>query len=312
MYLKERGIPNTIQLAVDHLYWPVLKHGENSVMGTLKIMSYLEQTFPVDVYPKMIPCTTSTKSYQKYIFYSSLIDNTDLTALSLGLINNPNIRSDAQMKINLEKLKKSLEMCLETELALTGNINLFANYIFKSIAGEISKMASSIKQSFTTSENKETWDKLLQEVNKDIDRFEEELQNQQSPQNGRWMIAGMFSALDISFGVFLFSLHQLGLLGQILAEKPGLQAFWRLFMEREHTIVVCQPTMGLTEGCVTVDSVGSSPEYNISIDDSSVDEEVSQIFQHDSESNECAVETKERKKMRRKKQHEDRTWYSLW
>ena len=40
---------------------------------------------PVDKFPMMIPCTSSTKAYQKYIFFSALLDNMDLNTLTLGL-----------------------------------------------------------------------------------------------------------------------------------------------------------------------------------------------------------------------------------
>ena len=97
-YLKERRIPHSVKHLSERQVvedWfleispktalPVLKYNnEDVITESLKIMSFLEQKIPVDVYPMMIPCTTSTKVYQKYIFYASLLDQISLDAIALG------------------------------------------------------------------------------------------------------------------------------------------------------------------------------------------------------------------------------------
>ena len=99
MYLKERGIPHSTLALIDMQIlepWflelspkaisPILKfNNEDVIAETLKIMSFLEQKVPVDIYPMMIPCTTSTKVHQKYIFYASLLDQINFDAIALGV-----------------------------------------------------------------------------------------------------------------------------------------------------------------------------------------------------------------------------------
>ena len=119
LYLKERGIPHRLQIE-DGIFLPALpalKHGENELSGGQSIITYLEQRLPVDLYPMMIPCTSSTKAYQKFIFFSSLLDNTDLAALTLGVINYPELRVDQEESVNIDlaELKMTFERALENE-----------------------------------------------------------------------------------------------------------------------------------------------------------------------------------------------------
>ena len=119
LYLKERGIPHRLQIE-EGLFLPKLpslKHGENEVSGGQSIITYLEQRLPVDLYPMMIPCTSSTKAYQKFIFFSSLLDNTDLAALTLGLLNYPELRvaQEESVNIDLAGLKMAFDRALENE-----------------------------------------------------------------------------------------------------------------------------------------------------------------------------------------------------
>ena len=119
LYLKERGIPHRLQIK-DGLFLPglpLLRHGENKVEGGQSIITYLEQRLPVDLYPVMIPCTSSTKAYQKFIFFSSLLDNTDLAALTLGVHNHPELRVNPEESVNIDsdELKKTFERALEND-----------------------------------------------------------------------------------------------------------------------------------------------------------------------------------------------------
>ena len=52
--------------------------------GVVKINNFLEENVPVDIYPMMIPCTTSPALYQKYLFFTSKIQSINLTALEAG------------------------------------------------------------------------------------------------------------------------------------------------------------------------------------------------------------------------------------
>ena len=120
-YLKERRIPHTVKHVseTDILEdWflemspkttlPVLKYNnEDTITESLKIMSFLEQKIPVDIYPMLIPCTTSTKLYQKYIFYSSLLDQIDLDAMALASTSNS--FDSAAFKSSLEAKKNHIE-----------------------------------------------------------------------------------------------------------------------------------------------------------------------------------------------------------
>ena len=63
---------------------PVMKFNNNDVViESLKIMDFLERSLPVDIYPMAIPCSTSTRSYQKYLFYVSLLDTIPMDGLAL-------------------------------------------------------------------------------------------------------------------------------------------------------------------------------------------------------------------------------------
>ena len=96
---------------------PLIKHGGNRVQGGQNIITYLEQRLPVDVYPMMIPCSSSTKAYQKFIFFSSLLNNTDLAALSIGLVNHPELRVDQgePITVDLPQLKTMFQRALESD-----------------------------------------------------------------------------------------------------------------------------------------------------------------------------------------------------
>ena len=87
---------------------PVLKfRDKETISGVLRIFNFLEENVPVDKYQMLIPCTTSTKLYQKYIYFSSQIENINFDALKLN--NSKSISSD------VEKLKSDLRL-------LKGNI----------------------------------------------------------------------------------------------------------------------------------------------------------------------------------------------
>ena len=87
---------------------PVLKfRDKETISGVLRIFNFLEENVPVDKYQMLIPCTTSTKLYQKYIYFSSQIENINFDALKLN--NSESISSD------VEKLKSDLRL-------LKGNI----------------------------------------------------------------------------------------------------------------------------------------------------------------------------------------------
>ena len=96
-YLKERQIPHSIKslepsdLSQD---WflnlssegldPVMRfNSEDVVVESLKIMDFLERKLPVDIYPMAIPCSTSTRSYQKYLFYSALLHTIPMEGIKL-------------------------------------------------------------------------------------------------------------------------------------------------------------------------------------------------------------------------------------
>ena len=120
LYLKERNIPYTMKSVSDQLsVTPTLKYGdEDLVEGAQRITTYLEGKVPVDKFPMMIPCTSSTKAYQKYIFFSALLDNMDLNALTLGLEilynDYSELRNQGTISPDLIKFKESLEMRLQS------------------------------------------------------------------------------------------------------------------------------------------------------------------------------------------------------
>ena len=96
-YLKERQIPHSIKplkesdlsedwfLKISPLgLQPVMKYNKDDVViESLKIMDFLERNLPVDIYPMAIPCSTSTRSYQKYLFYAALLDTIPMEGLAL-------------------------------------------------------------------------------------------------------------------------------------------------------------------------------------------------------------------------------------
>ena len=96
-YLKERQIPHSIKsLEASDLSqdWflnlssegldPVMKfNSEDVVVESLKIMDFLERKLPVDIYPMAIPCSTSTRSYQKYLFYAALLQTIPMEGIKL-------------------------------------------------------------------------------------------------------------------------------------------------------------------------------------------------------------------------------------
>ena len=170
-----------------------------------------------------------------------------------------------------------------------------------------------LRQSFSMSTSKADLEELLEDITTKLGQFEEELLL--NPKVDKWILPEMFSAVDINLGVVLYHLHQIGVLRQILTDKPALQDFWKSFMERPKTQEICLHGHINRDDSVKVDSAGSRIDNSLeelSFDSSSIDEEVSQVFKQETESANTHGESKERKKLRRKKQHEERSWYSLW
>ena len=176
------------------------------------------------------------------------------------------------------------------------------------IAGEKSKSFSTIQTSLSTSENKLAVKSLLGDLDKNLARFEEELGSRLEKDQNRWMIEGMYSALDINVGVFLHYLRRIGLLHQLLLNKPALSHLWDGVMRRPHSLEVCQAGVAMMETSGRADVVGSLP-HPPHVESSQGSEEGGS---QEEDLQENDVQIKERKKLRRKKQNEDRSWYSLW
>ena len=169
------------------------------------------------------------------------------------------------------------------------------------VPGEKSKTLSRLKTSLSTSEDKSLVKKLLTDLSKNLERFEEELGSRlgAAKEEDSWMIEGMYSALDINLGVFLHYIRRIGLSVQLLSDKPALKGLWESVMQRPQSLEVCQAGMS-NETSVNAEVVGSLPNVLSEDGGSQVEEE------------ENSIQTKERKKLKRKKQHEERSWYSLW
>ena len=123
------------------------------------------------------------------------------------------------------------------------------------------------------------------------------------------MIEGMYSALDINLGVFLHYVRRIGLSSQLLSEKLAFKGLWDSFMQRPQSLEVCQAGMTNKETGVHAEVTGSL--RNILSDNGWSQEDGEEVVQEEENSIQTK-ETKERKKLRRKKQHEERSWYSLW
>ena len=176
------------------------------------------------------------------------------------------------------------------------------------IAGEKSKSLSTIQTSLSTSENKLAVKSLLGDLDKNLARFEEELGSRREKDQNQWMIEGMYSALDINVGVFLHYLRRIGLLHQLLSNKPALSHLWEGVMRRPHSLEVCQEGVAMMETSGRADVVGSLPHPPHVESSHGSEEGLSQ----DEDLQENDVQIRERKKLRRKKQNEERSWYSLW
>ena len=176
------------------------------------------------------------------------------------------------------------------------------------IAGEKSKSLSTIQTSLSTSENKLAVKSLLGDLDKNLARFEEELGSRREKDQNQWMIEGMYSALDINVGVFLHYLRCIGLLHQLLTNKPALSHLWEGVMRRPNSLEVCQAGVAMMETSGRADVVGSLPHPPHVESSHGSEEGLSQ----DEDLQENDVQIRERKKLRRKKQNEERSWYSLW
>ena len=176
------------------------------------------------------------------------------------------------------------------------------------IAGEKSKSLSTIQTSLSTSENKLAVKSLLGDLDKNLARFEEELGSRREKDQNQWMIEGMYSALDINVGVFLHYLRRIGLLHQLLSNKPALSHLWEGVMRRPHSLEVCQAGVTMMETSGRADVVGSLP-HSPHVESSQGSEEGGS---QEEDLQENDVQIRERKKLRRKKQKEERSWDSLW
>ena len=176
------------------------------------------------------------------------------------------------------------------------------------IAGEKSKSLSTIQTSLSTSENKLAVKSLLGDLDKNLARCEEELGSRREKDQNQWMIEGMYSALDINVGVFLHYLRCIGLLHQLLMNKPALSHLWEGVMRRPNSLEVCQAGVAMMETSGRADVVGSLPHPPHVESSHGSEEGLSQ----DEDLQENDVQIRERKKLRRKKQNEERSWYSLW
>ena len=111
-YLKERKIPYTLMELKDTdltANWylqinpngtaPVLQFNNEIIISddVMKMFNFLEEQYPVDLFPMLVPCTTSTKDYQKYLYYSALLEN-----IKLDLLDMMSMEKKSYVK-NLEK-----------------------------------------------------------------------------------------------------------------------------------------------------------------------------------------------------------------
>ena len=116
-YLKERNIPHTVKpLSVSDMtqQWfltlsaegldPVMTFNhQDVVIESLKIMDFLERKLPVDIYPMAIPCSTSTRAYQKYLFYCSLLHTIPMDGIKLRTeAEEANIDDISQLVVRLK------------------------------------------------------------------------------------------------------------------------------------------------------------------------------------------------------------------
>ena len=175
------------------------------------------------------------------------------------------------------------------------------------ITEEKPKSFSTIQTSLSTSENKLAVKSLLGDLDKNLARFEEELGSRREKDQNQWMIEGMYSALDINVGVFLHYLRRIGLLHQLLLNKPALSRLWEGVMRRPNSLEVCQAGVTMMETSGRADVVGGLANPHVK---SSHGSEEGGSQEEDLQEND--LQTRERKKLRRKKQNEERSWYSLW
>lgn len=88
---------------------PTLLFGKSTVKSRAEqIVKHIEKHVPTSLYPELIPCTSDTVAYQKYLLYSTKMNQIDITALEIGNHDKfGGIHSNYQLDI--EDVKKEKE-----------------------------------------------------------------------------------------------------------------------------------------------------------------------------------------------------------
>ena len=92
---------------------PTLLYGKNTVKtDSVKINHFIEERVPSSLYQALIPCTTSTAQYQRYLYLSSKISQIDVTALEIGIqLFSPKINTQSH-QIDAEDLRSEIDEML--------------------------------------------------------------------------------------------------------------------------------------------------------------------------------------------------------
>jgi len=199
--LKESDLSEDWFLKISPLgHQPVMKYNkEDLVIESLKIMDFLERNLPVDIYPMAIPCSTSTRSYQKYLFFASLLDTMPMEGLALRA------GADQEKIIRLEQLIISLK---DVNMSDRDN-NRLAERI-QSLENRLELVRDDVSHSRAISGLKRTLEKLDQEM-------------EDNP-GSSWILGQSFSALDMFLAVIVHELVRLGY-QELLLDKKNIAAF---------------------------------------------------------------------------------------
>ena len=278
---------------------PTMLYDKNTLKtGSMKIIHFIEENFPVNQYPALIPCTIPPILHQKFLYFSSQLDDIDMTALEIGSNLHRN-----HVSLN----KTDIEEEIEEMIHLSGIfIILIINYYKSKLSSDIFAGADDILEPYllktieasrkTLLTGADNYQALLNRVQQVFERSETEFAETRSP----WLLGSTFTAVDVQLGVLIYHLEKVDQLEHLWAGKQYLHNFWNNFKARTSVRKILFSSRKKLDSRQETNESGGAREEDSTLETA----KTGNTFTSDIHSSEEDAELNKRR--------EDRTWYNLW
>eukprot|EP00095_Tigriopus_kingsejongensis_P003051 snap_masked-scaffold101_size371023-processed-gene-0.7 protein:Tk03051 transcript:snap_masked-scaffold101_size371023-processed-gene-0.7-mRNA-1 annotation:"sperm surface protein sp17" len=253
IYLRERGIQYSgyhVDLQRnEHLSnWfldlnpkgevPVMKFDNQVIVDSSRIIHHLEAHVPGETYPLLVPLSSETLLYQQYLYFAALLDNIPLNQVVQGVAFHPEL-SLAQGRSEPYDEPQVFEKIQQTAIRRGLVLRQTAESNEKA-ASDLRKRASQFeKEILPNVKDRSAFEDTLDQVESILEKVEAQLSTTMHLEDEcqGWLLGSSFSALDITLGVSLNRLAQLGLQPRFWLgdpARPHLLQFLEEIQKRPH------------------------------------------------------------------------------